>query len=381
MTGAYADGQTAQNAADFGALAAAQELGYYVRGESVTDADVYAELWDYAHRQSDEIDKVGGNYRDQNGFVLARIGDGLIPNNALGIEATATITAETFFAGVVGLHGLSLERYAAVQFESVCYAGGCLLPVGVYGGGYEYPPEPVEFVSGQCYNLWDGSGGANFGWLNWSNQGTVDPPIGEFSCKEQYGLSECSTECLDRLMNPLYCSTQPDNMVGVGDEVGGGAGVKNASVLLNYLDDYIDNNIVARVPVYNQVIHYGGAQCGRTKYKDGEVFSRSGTFYVVGGIGAFQITGYRLSDGVGGAVTRDTIDPSTCVNYPGDSGECCLEWVWDDFDEDWDCTEWVPCNYEEGNTNRITGIARPWTEYGHETCEAIGNVLAPTLDQ
>ena len=50
VTSAYFDRRVAQNAADAAALAAAQELGHHLRGESTTNADVLYQLDDFAQR-------------------------------------------------------------------------------------------------------------------------------------------------------------------------------------------------------------------------------------------------------------------------------------------------------------------------------------------
>jgi hypothetical protein len=374
-TTAYYDRRTAQNAADAAALAAAQELGHFLRGESTTDADVLAELYDFAQRNGAAA--VTGNYLDENGAPLAEIGSGSIPENAHGVEATAYITAPTYFGGVIGLNGLPLDAEAAVQFEAVCYGGKCLLPIAVYAAGYTDSDENtiVDFEEGKCYNLWDGSGGGNFGWLNWSNQGAA------YSCPG----SDCDVPCLDRNMDPTYCSSHPDDMVQVGDLVGGEPGVKNADALRSWLDYYISTNTIGRFVVYDAVTVLGGGNktCGTTDWKKNPP-TRKGHFYRVAGFGAFQITGYRLSKGNGTAVTVDThgIDPKDCIDYPRSDGLCCTEWEQRLDDEGYTyywCATWSDCQYNTGEVNRITGIARQWTEDAFETCDAVGNFFAPRL--
>jgi hypothetical protein len=376
VTVAYYDRRTAQNAADAAALAAAQELGHKLRGESVTDADVLTKLEDFAQRNGSA--DVRGNYLDQDGAALAPIGEGTIPANAHGVEATALITAPTFFGGVIGLDGLDLDADAAVQFESVCYGGKCLLPIAVYAGGYtdEDDETAVNFVDGQCYNLWDGAGGGNFGWLNWSNQGN-----GQYSCRT-YGVSDCTPVCVDHNMDPDYCSTHPDDMIQVGDYVGGAPGVMNADKVRDRLNFYISTQTVARLVVYDHVTTFGhgNAQCGVTSW-NGSTSSRKGTYYHVAGFGAFQITGFRLSHGNGTAVSYDTVDPTTCLDFPNQEGLCCREW--EEADDGglvyYECANWDVCQYNTGDVNRITGIARQWTEDAFETCDAVGNFFAPRL--
>jgi hypothetical protein len=389
-TKAYYDRRTAQNAADAAALAAAQELGHYLRGESTDDADVKTKLDDFAARNG--APKVTGWYLDEAESQITAIGLGTIPTNALGVEATAYVTAPTYFGGIIGLDGLPLEAEAVVQFRSVCYGGECLLPIAVYAGGYpDADPQDnyIDFTDGQCYNLWDGLGGANFGWLNWSNQGIT------YTCKsESYPVpvDDCSADCIGYNLNPEFCVDQPEDMVTVGDKVAGAPGVNNADFILDWLDHYIREEEAVRFVVYDSISDEGGPACGKTIYKDNGTIQRQGTYYNVAGFGAFQITGYRLSSGGGGAVLTDThgITPESCLDFPGQEGLCCKEWVEcstggsDIYYECGDCEQddpdyWEACEYNTGNVNRITGIARTWVEDAFSTCNAVGNFLAPRL--
>jgi len=383
VTNAYAQRRTAQNAADAAALAAAQELGHHLRGETTSDANVALMLHNFAGRN--DVGRVEGNYLDEHGVVLDEIGNGSIPNAAFGVEATAYITAPTFFAGVVGMDGMPLDAEAAVQFGQVCYGGDCLLPIAIYSGGFEDDSSYPSFLEGQCYNLWDGAGGPNFGWLNWSSQGA------QYSCMN-YGVedppNDCSADCIDLNMDPTYCENQPDDMVMIGDYVGGATGIKNAIALRDWLDDYIDNQRVARLVVYEHVLELGPAACGKTTWKDGDIHQQKGTHYEVAGFAAFVITGYRLSNGEGNVVMRDTApcspqDPDVILDYPNANGECCLAWSeYEDPDDDtigWICDEWGECDHNTGDVNRITGYAVPWTADAYDTCEGVGNFWAPYL--
>jgi hypothetical protein len=171
-------------------------------------------------------------------------------------------------------------------------------------------------------------------------------------------------------------------MVRVGDEVGGGPGLKNASFIRDWLDYYIDTEYIARLILYDTTANHGGATCGTSTWNSGTLGKRKGTFYVVEGFGAFKITGYRLSHGKGKAVMRDEIPPETCVDYPSENGLCCYYWdecTGPDPGCEFECAEWVECDYNTGDVNRITGVFQAWTEDTYETCEATGNFLAPRL--
>jgi hypothetical protein len=375
VTNAYYQRRTAQNAADAAALAAAQELGHQLRGEAVADADVLAMLDGFAGRN--EVGKVKGNYLDEDETPIGEIGGGYIPDGAFGVEATAFLTAPTFFGGVVGMDGYPLDAEAAVQFGTVCYGGDCLLPISIFTGGFEDNPDyPTFDEQGTCYNLWDGAGGGNFGWLNWSSQGA------QYSCMtyvDEDAPNDCSADCVDMNMDPTYCADQPDDMVMIGDYVAGTAGIKNAAAVRYWLDDYIDNNRIARFIVYDSTIDLGGPECGKTIWTDtGDLHKQQGTHYIVAGFAAFRITGYRLSQGVGQVVTRDEIDPTTCVDYPSSAGQCCMDWLQLE-DGTFECSLWEECDHNTGEVNRITGVPVPWTEDAYDTCEGVGNFWAPRL--
>lgn len=383
MSNAYAHRRTAQNAADAAALGAAQELGRQINGHYEDDTAIKRELNKFAERNGiadtdgipgNEVnDNIVGYYVDANG---ERIGEqpigsvGDVPDHALGVEATAHIQAPTFFGGIVGLSGLPLRAEAAVQFQAACSSGDCVLPIAVHAMGFQggNPSQGIPgFVEGQCYNLWDGEGPGNFGWLNWSTKG--------FSCPGEIG-DDCSADCLVYNLNPDFCTRHGELMINVGDLIGGTTGVKNANQVRNWLKYYIDNEIVALMVVYDQIVNPGG--CG--KVVNGVPH---GQMYRVAGMGAFQITGYRLSSGKGKAVVYDThgVDPTTCLDFPpcyrrcDENGENCVP-----------CepgTEGcIACNWiETGEMNRITGIARPYTGGDAGNCHAVGNLLAPRLSK
>lgn len=371
MSNAYAHRRTAQNAADAAALGGAQELGRQINGQTVeSDVAIKIEMNRFAQRNgvpdTDENpdnavnDNVVGYYTDEDGERLAGlppIGSvGYVPDNAIGVEAITHIRAPTFFGGVLGLSGLPLQAEAAVQFESACSSGDCLLPIAVHAMGFQGGQGVPQFIEGQCYNLWDGEGPGNFGWLNWSTKG--------FSCPD---FDDCSADCLDYNMNPAFCTRNDQLTISVGDLLGGTSGVKNADKVRRWLDFYIGrdtgNPIPALMVVYDQIVNPGG--CG--KMVGGKI---QGQLYRVAGLAAFQITGYRLSKGKGW-VTYDSpgTDPTTCLDFPpcqvcDENGQNC-----------------VPCTWETGEYNRITGIARPYTGGDSGNCHAVGNLLAPRLSK
>jgi hypothetical protein len=294
---------------------------------------------------------------------------GYVPDDAIGIEAFAVITAPTYFGGIFGLDGMPLQAEAAVHFESACSSGDCVLPIAIHAMGFGDDPDDDDpdaplvpiFQEGSCYNLWDGEGPGAFGWLNWSIQ--------EASCPEEVG-DDCSADCLSYNMDPDFCSRNGDLKIEVGMEAGGTSGVKNANMVRGWLDYYAGrhDDVVkpVQIVVYDAINNPGG--CG--KLENGTI---QGQTYSVAGLAAFEITGYRLSKGAGFVEWDRPGFPNPyedCLDYPG---ECVL------IDEETGAP--IPCDWETGDYNRITGIAVPYTGGDAGSCQAVGNLMAPRLSR
>ncbi|MBN1659146.1 MAG: Tad domain-containing protein [Anaerolineae bacterium] len=385
MSNAYAHRRQAQNAADSSALAAARALGHYLNGTAVTDSMIKNAMIQYA--QDNGIadtdgapgngvnDNVIGCYLNWEGNCIDelapidsafKVGMGLIPAEALGIEVVVLIESPTYFGGIVGLNGLALQAEAAALFESACTAGGCVLPIAVHARGFDDEGNP-QFLEGQCYNLWDGEGSGQFGWLNWSFQG--------YPCKDIGAPDDCSEQCLAANMDPDHCVRIDPDAFDVGNDVwiGGKPGISNGKAIADQLDDYILNEPVVRLVVYNET--RGSSSCGKSGG------GPDPTQYHLAGFAAFKITGYRLSQGKGkvmcdltddGAlVCKESVNPSyvcdpmTSLDYP----PCYAE----------DGVTMVPCATSDSVTNRITGQAQIFDDGEGGNCGATGNLLAPRL--
>jgi hypothetical protein len=420
MSSAYFHRRTAQNAADAAALAGAQELGRQINKiNPESDGAIKGEMNEYAQRNAipdtDPLDtqanaNVEGYYLDAHDKRLPgvpAIGDSpddSVPDNALGIEAIAYITAPTFLGGIMGFGGYPLQAQAAAELKTACSGGDCLLPIAIHSMGFLSPTgiitKNVTLEVGQCYNIWDGPGAANMGWLNWSYQGA--------SCHDRIpgedGPDDCSAACLSLNMDPEFC---PDGtFVEVGDWVGGAPGVANANQVRAWMDRYIGRDsapyeyIPARIPIYDVVKYQGddeehGASCG--KIREGE---ETGFAYQVVGFAAIRITGYRLSKGGGKAVEYDITcgevndaplgcagdellappyappEEGGCLDYP----EC---WVCEGGGTDCPGEPMIKCDWlETGDVNRITAIVILYTDTGGgQNCKAVGNLLAPSLSR
>lgn len=377
---AYAHRRTAQNAADAAALGGAQELGRQINGKAESDTAIKVEINDFAERNgildSDGTpgnavnDNVIGYYVDQDGAIIAGLAPvgslGYVPNDAFGVEVVTAITAPSFLGRAAGFDGYPLNAEAAAHFQEACSEGDCILPIAIHADGFDPDSGLPLFQEGQCYNLWDGAGTGNFGWLNWS--------VLDFPCGNDVG-DDCSSQCLSYNMDPAHCNRDGALEVTLPADIGGTSGIKNASFVRGWLDTYIGRGgtepIIAKIIVYDGTNGAGG--CG--KKVGGKMH---GALYHAVGFASVRITGYRLSKG-GGFVEYDipcseasdittcttpglAADPTGCVDYPSPTDPDGKPW-------------------ETGKYNRITGIMVPSVGGESGSCHAVGNLLAPRLSK
>jgi Flp pilus assembly protein TadG len=209
-----------QNAADAAALAGAQQLG-----KGSTDSAVLSSVQNFAtvHNKANTITAQyypGGE----------EVGQGSIPVGATGVTVTATIQAETFFAGLFGIDDLTTTARSGAR-----YGGVAEMTTGVYPIAVEWE----NFQYGQSYNIWAGGGPGNFGWLGWD--GCTNTPCLCTSLTPP-GNSE-------NYVNPY---DSDDDVLSIGDWVQGSTGKKNASCVRSKLDNFINNATPITIVVWDQ---------------------------------------------------------------------------------------------------------------------------------
>jgi hypothetical protein len=330
LSSAYFWGRTAQNASDAAALAGAGELArqrnlYGKQFDNKSDAWlVKAEMNDLAERNGIEDTDPRAKINDNVlGYYLGLDGSRLtdtpfpvstnpnkretIPSDAYGIEAVTYVTAPTFLGGVVGFNGYPQDREAAVWINAPVCGVTCTVPVATYWCDPDKDPDcemrfeesdPPIWAEGpwtttvpfQCYNIWNGTGPGNYGWLNWTEQ--------DMYCD----TNDCGEECLVDNLAPAGCAP-----VEIGDLVAGGPGTVTSQGVRDQLDQYIgfpynsdDPPLPFVVPLFTTTIE--GQGCNQA--------------YIVSGFAVMQLLGYELSQG-GGSVTYDPwVDPLLCTNMP-----------------------------------------------------------------
>jgi hypothetical protein len=419
MSNAYHHRRVAQNAADAAALAGAEELGRQINNKKPSDSRIKATMNDFAERNGiedtngtladDQNTNVEGFYLDGKHDVIGVVGNGSVPGKAVGIRAITHIVAPTFFGGIMGFDGYPVQARAAVLHEIACTGGWCMLPIAIHDNGFLTAAETT--AEGQCFNMWDGAGSGNFGWVNWSLNGD----LGEYSCKseELYNwdyvgdlVDDCSAQCLNINMNPDYCVRIDPNDIQVGDPVGGTTGVKNGDFIRDWLKYYIvDHGEPVEILIYDTTMGPAnkGPETGCAKPTN-----ENGLRYRTAGFACFEMTGFRLSNGKGAVqcdlgtdldpvtgkpilhcqeCTRNDDGTITCPGYSG--GLVCNPSDRDDsdgvvtLDYPGDCTDLYgyDCEFETGDVNRITGKFISCVAGATGDCKAVGNVLAPTLDE
>ncbi len=411
MSNAYHYRRVAQNAADAAALAGAAELGRQINNKKPSDSAIKATMNDFAELNEiedtngtladDENTNVEGFYLDGKHDVIGEVGSGSVPAKAVGIRAITHIVAPTFFGGIVGFDGYPVQARAAVLHEVACTGGWCMLPIAVHDTGFL---ESVDAAEDQCFNMWDGAGNGNFGWLNWSLNGLND----EYSCKSDslYGLGyvgdlvdDCSADCLDINMNPDYCYRIDPTDINFGEVVGGTTGVKNGDAIRGWLEYYSQRDTEpVQIIVYKTTLGPAnkGPEAGCAKPTN-----KNGLRYDIAGFACFKMTGFRLSNGKG-AVQCDLgsdglVHCHDCTRLADGTINCeghSLGLVCDPSDRDpsdgvvtldypGTCTDLYgnECDYETGDVNRITGRFISCVSGSSGDCRAVGNMLAPTLDE
>jgi hypothetical protein len=334
---AYFDRRSAQNAADAAAWAGGQELGIQRNTKNFPNssepADIRKAMNDFAQRNgvADSNDDPDDEWNDNvEGYYLvpASVEDsepdlpGLailqeptlnppftvhnrrVPDNAVGVLALTHVEAPTFFGGVFGLNDLPISAEAAVSVNIPPCGVTCVVPVATYWYTDEREflpstePEPwvewgdeLPLPSGfNCYNIWNGQGPGNFGWLNWSNQGHT------------WHENDCDTRALEYNLTPNRCI----GYVAIGMWVAGTTGRQNASLIQDELDYWAGTYTRDPQPFIVPLYFYSrGTGCG----------PNGGAEYKVVGFAKMQLIGYKLPQG-------DSVDPwvspERCTTTPGE---------------------------------------------------------------
>jgi Flp pilus assembly protein TadG len=372
MSDAYYHRRTAQNGADGAALGGVRQLAQQINNKKKQDKLIQIEMNDFAERNgiqdtdgttANEVNQnVDGWYVDMQGNRLdgePMVGDGTVPAGTYGVEAITYITAPTFFGGVFGLGGVPLQARAVSLVRQAC-SHDCVVPIAM-----NYDDLCIGHIKdgvckanpNRCVNIWDGTGSAYYGWLNWTWQELTCDAF-ERPCPAPQGTNACDPNTLADNMDPSNCAS---GFIAVGDWVSGATGVMNAGAgsseqqmrVLDWLDYYLGldpsdpvshtfsiivwdytSEISGTTSLCNAMDPGGGVPIGQN-------WDSAGLHYHVRGFGVMQIMGYQLSNASGESVVNVGHDGTGCEDlgvFP-EKGGFRITASFEDFVTEWDSSD------------------------------------------
>lgn len=298
--------RTAQNAADFAALAGTRVLGEFYTNQPVgagTDANVSAAV--NAVLAANKSQLVSATYVDGTGLALGSVGGG-IPTGAAGVVVNAKTSWKPFFLGIMGVSQWSAGTTASAATQAV--ATGGVLPVGLEDTTFGSLPycDPTSPNFGSCLTVNSLEPGSliipgGFGWLTFGAQGFcsgyglgMDPNGG---CATSQGALQAE---VGPPANSHGCCTDVTLTPDAGRRIGSLTGNKPAD--LTY---YVKNKIPVWIPIWD----YAGGN------------GRSGYYHIVG-FAAVVFTGEDTQHGkwLTGVAVSKTIGNSPNATLLGVTG-------------------------------------------------------------
>ncbi|HEX9118880.1 MAG TPA: pilus assembly protein TadG-related protein [Anaerolineae bacterium] len=158
---AYAVRRTTQNAADAAAFAGARKAAW-----GASDAEVYAAVQEYALARNN-----AGSF---NAYYLPGhepVGGGTVPAGANGINVVPTTPYQTYLARTMGFDLMTVKASASASFGPISQPSK-IQPLARFCD--QNTLQQCGFEYGQIYDLWNGGGPGNFGFLSWD--GAVNTP-------------------------------------------------------------------------------------------------------------------------------------------------------------------------------------------------------------
>lgn len=267
---AYAMRRRAQNAADAGALAGAQELGgRYVcnaGGSALDDTAIAKRINEYAERNGvADSSGVAGDatntnlrrrYIDKDGNeinVAQDIGQvGYVPVNAVGVRVVPAMQSPTFFMRIMGFNEVTVAASAEACVGTLSVAGGAILPIAVQEDIFDWAVTGTNIRiwgkdgDGEVENPNDSSGTqkSQRGWLNLSYVFSKDDP--RRATDKDHSNAKLKYWCCNNYPNLIYAG---DTDMLNGDFINGDPGTRTSSVA--ELDCRIGQ--VALIPIYDYV--------------------------------------------------------------------------------------------------------------------------------
>ena len=273
---AFSQRRTAQNAADFAAMAGTRIVGEARTGQppgAGTAGNVQAAINSALLANNALLESA--QYVDASGAALGNVvGAGAIPANAMGVAVNATTSWRPFFLGILGVDNWEATSTATAMTPGSSKGGG-VLPVGLNATIYDNLTEcPVDDLTDCVSPLTSGvqniPGG--FGWLSFGVNGNGNKCDFVSLGMLADGGCQMNQNFLDSQIGP------PANSHGCCTVVGlpGSADVINTLTGNEWADlsFYIDNQIPVWVPIWDTAGSNG-----------------SGAYYHIVGFGAIVFAG------------------------------------------------------------------------------------------
>lgn len=236
-------------------------------------------------------------YIDQNANPLGYIGTvGSVPNDSKGVSVTVKSTFNTFFLSVVNITSGATSAGAKASFAPL-QTPDSIQPLAV-------PCTQSElsrcFTFGQQYDIFEGTGPGQFGWLSWN---------GDHNTPYTIEMLKVPNNTLSGYQDPKNICPKGNIAAthnGVPCWVWGNPGIGNAKGIKDELDKWIARGGQGKPMI---VIIYDQAEG-----------SGNNTKYRIKGFAAFTLVDYNLPPGHGARVTGKFIKFVT----PGDlcTGSC-----------------------------------------------------------
>ena len=259
---AYTQRRVMQNAADAAALAGVRELAYGAR-----DGEILQAVNEYAVSRN-AAKKFTATYVPGGETV----GDGSVPKDdkgevdADGVVVNTKTDFATFFAKVMGRSQMTVTASAKATMGGVSSPGPSAQPLAKFCDKPDLKECGFEFDV--TYNIWDGLGSGNFGWLSFNGDNDAPYVIQEL----QHGSP------VDYVDPHGQCS-----QLAIGCWVQGLPGVSNGSGVHDALDWWKDNrDQPMTIIIYDQTEGQGA----------------NGN-YRIAGFASFELVNYSLPQGGG----------------------------------------------------------------------------------
>jgi hypothetical protein len=250
---AFAQRRSAQNAADFAAMAGTRIVGVSLVGQPVgagTAQNVENAITSVLAANDAQL--VSAQYVSASGGALGNVvGASSIPNGANGVVVGARTNWKPFLLGVIGLTDWAASATATAITPGSSFGGG-VLPVGMEDDTYDGLSEcPLTSIDDCISNLTSGQlnipGG--FGWLSFGLHGLGGKCDWESSLGMVDGGCESNQPFLDSQIGPPPDSQECCSEAGTGEGED-----KVASLTGNEWGDlsyYVDNQIPVWLPIWD----------------------------------------------------------------------------------------------------------------------------------